>query len=429
MSRLLWRRLWPDRISWEELVAEMDKALQIPGTTNAWTMPIKARIDMLTTGVRTPVGIKIYGPDLVEIEAIGRQLEGALQDVRGTRSVYAERVAGGYFVDFDLRRGELARYGITVAQAQDVIMSAVGGENVSTTIEGRARFPVNVRYPRELRDDIDSLGRVLVMTPSGAQVPLSQIAELKMVTGPSMIRNENGLLAGYVFVDMAGRDIGGYVEEAKKVAAATVSLKAGYSLEWSGQYENMLRVRERLKLVVPITIFVIFLLLYLNTKSAVKAGIVMLAVPFSVVGAVWLMWLLGYNVSIAAWVGMIALMGLDAETGVFMLLFLDLSYEDAKAKGRLRHLADLHEAIVHGAVKRVRPKMMTVAAAMMGLMPIMWSAGAGSDVMKRVAAPMVGGLATSFLMELLVYPAVYLLWKWNSEVKGHAPETQPAAAA
>jgi len=423
LSRLLWRRLWPDRISREDLVAEMDQALQIPGTTNAWTMPIKARIDMLTTGVRTPVGIKIYGPDLVEIEAIGRQLEGALQDVRGTRSVYAERVAGGYFVDFDLRRGELARYGITVAQAQDVIMSAVGGENVSTTIEGRARFPVNVRYPRERRDDIDSLGRVLVMTPSGAQVPLSQIADLKMVNGPSMIRNENGLLAGYVFVDMAGRDIGGYVEEAKKVAAATVSLKPGYSLEWSGQYENMLRVRERLKLVVPITIFVIFFLLYLNTKSAVKAGIVMLAVPFSVVGAVWLMWLLGFNVSIAAWVGMIALMGLDAETGVFMLLFLDLSYEDARARGRLRHRADLHEAIVHGAVKRVRPKMMTVAAAMMGLMPIMWSTGAGSDVMKRVAAPMVGGLATSFLMELLVYPAVYLLWKGHSEAGPRARAT------
>jgi Cu(I)/Ag(I) efflux system membrane protein CusA/SilA len=420
LSHLLWRRLWPDRISWEELVAEMDRALQIPGTTNAWTMPIKARIDMLTTGVRTPVGIKIYGPDLVKIEAIGRQLEGALQDVRGTRSVYAERVAGGYFVDFDLRRGELARYGITVAQAQDVIMSAVGGENVSTTIEGRARFPVNVRYPRELRDDIDSLGRVLVMTPSGAQVPLSQIAELKMVTGPSMIRNENGLLAGYVFVDMAGRDIGGYVEEAKKVAAATVSLEPGYSLEWSGQYENMLRVRERLKVVVPVTIFIIFFLLYLNTRSGVKAAIVMLAVPFSVVGAVWLMWLLGYNVSIAAWVGMIALMGLDAETGVFMLLFLDLSYEDAKAKRRLRDRAELHEAIVHGAVKRVRPKMMTVAAAMMGLMPIMWSAGVGSDVMKRVAAPMVGGLATSFLMELLVYPAIYLLWKGGSAVHAGA---------
>jgi copper/silver efflux system protein len=424
LSGALWRRVWPDRISWEELVEEMDRKLQIPGTTNAWTMPIKARIDMLTTGVRTPVGIKVYGADLAEIEAVGRQLEGALQGVPGTRSVFAERVAGGYFVDFDLRRGELARYGVTVAQAQDVIMSAVGGENVTTTIEGRARFPVNVRYPRELRDDMEALGRVLVMTPTGAQVPLAQLAELKMVTGPSMIRNENGLLAGYVYVDMAGRDVGGYVEDAKRAVAAAVELKPGYSLEWSGQYENMIRVRERLKVVVPITVFIIFFLLYMNTKSGVKAGIVMLAVPFSVVGAVWLMWLLDYNVSIAAWVGMIALMGLDAETGVFMLLFLDLSYDEAKAKGRLRTLAELHEAIVHGAVKRVRPKLMTVAAAMMGLMPIMWSTGAGADVMKRVAAPMVGGLGTSFLMELLVYPAIYLLWKWRTEVSHQAPAAE-----
>jgi Cu(I)/Ag(I) efflux system membrane protein CusA/SilA len=420
LSSLLFRRLWPDRLSWEELVADMDRKLRIPGTTNAWTMPIKARIDMLTTGVRTPVGIKVFGPDLSEIEAVGRRIEEALRDVPGTRSVYAERVAGGYFVDFDLKREELARYGITVAQAQDVIMSAVGGENVTTTIEGRARFPVNVRYPRELRDDLDALARVLVMAPTGAQVPLGQLADLKMVTGPSMIRNENGLLSGYVFVDMAGRDVGGYVEEAKRVVAEGVALKPGYSLEWSGQYENMLRVRERLKLVVPATLFTIFFLLYMNTRSVAKTAIVMLAVPFSVVGAVWLMWALSYNVSIAAWVGMIALMGLDAETGVFMLLFLDLSYDEAKVKGRLRGLAELHEAIVHGAVKRVRPKMMTVAAAMMGLMPIMWSTGAGADVMKRVAAPMVGGLATSFVMELLVYPAIYLLWKWRSEVRTFA---------
>jgi Cu(I)/Ag(I) efflux system membrane protein CusA/SilA len=418
---LVLRRVWPDHISWEELEAEMDRALQIPGTTNAWTMPIKNRIDMLTTGVRTPVGIKIYGADLKEIESIGQTLEPILRAVPGTRSVYAERVAGGYFVDFDLKREELARYGLTVAQVQDVILSAVGGENVTTTIEGRARFPVNVRYPRELRDDLDRLGRVLVMTPSGAQIPLSQVADLRKTTGPSMIRNENGLLAGYVYVDMVGSDVGGYVARAKEAVAQGLTLPTGYSLEWSGQYENMLRVRERLKLVVPITIFIIFFLLYMNTRSGVKAGIVMLAVPFSVVGAVWLMYALGYNVSIAAWVGMIALMGLDAETGVFMLLFLDLSYEEARAKGRLRSLADLHEAIVHGAVKRVRPKLMTVSAAFMGLMPIMWSTGAGADVMKRVAAPMVGGLATSFLMELLVYPAIYLLWKWNGELeKGHA---------
>jgi Cu(I)/Ag(I) efflux system membrane protein CusA/SilA len=313
-----------------------------------------------------------------------------------------------------------------VATAQDVVMSAVGGENVSTTIEGRARFPVNVRYPRELRDDLDQLGRVLVMTPSGAQIPLAQVAEIRMTTGPSMIRNENGLLAGYVYVDMVGSDVGGYVERAKQAVARELRLPVGYSLEWSGQYENMLRVRERLRLVVPFTVFTIFFLLYMNTRSGVKAGIVMLAVPFSAIGAVWLMYLLDYNVSIAAWVGMIALMGLDAETGVFMLLFLDLAYEEAKANGRLRSLAELKEAIVHGAVKRVRPKLMTVTAAFMGLMPIMWSVGAGSDVMKRVAAPMVGGLATSFLLELLVYPAIYLLWKWHTEVRhqaAQAPET------
>ena len=404
------RHVTSDRLSWEELVAEMDQALQLPGVTNAWTMPIKARIDMLTTGVRTPVGVKIFGDDLKEIEALGLRLETALRGVPGARSVFAERAAEGYFVDFELNREELARRGLSVAAVQDVILSAIGGENVTTTIEGRARFPVNVRYPRELRDDLDRLGRVLVATPSGAQVPLSQVATIRKVEGPSMIRNENGLLAGYVYVDTAESDIGGFVERAKE-AASHVPMKPGYSVEWSGQYENMLRVRERLKVVVPITIFTIFFLLYLNTGSGVKASIVMLAVPFSVVGAVWLMYLLDYNVSIAAWVGMIALMGLDAETGVFMLLFLDLSYGEAKAGGRLNTIADLHEAVIHGAVKRVRPKLMTVAAAMMGLMPIMWSTGTGADVMKRVAAPMVGGLATSFLMELLVYPAIYLLWK------------------
>jgi Cu(I)/Ag(I) efflux system membrane protein CusA/SilA len=371
----------------------------------------------------------VYGGDLREIEAIGSRLERVLRDVSGTRSVYAERVAGGYFLDFDLRREQLARHGLTVAQVQSVIMSAVGGENVTTTIEGRARFPVNVRYPRDLREDPEALGRVLVMTPAGAQVPLAQLADLRMSTGPSMIRNENGLLAGYVYVDIVGRDIGGYVDEAKALVAREVALPAGYSLEWSGQYENMLRVRERLKVVVPITIFTIFLLLFINTRSGVKAGIVMLAVPFSAVGAVWLMWALGYNVSIAAWVGMIALMGLDAETGVFMLLFLDLSYEEARAQGRLRTVAELHEAIVHGAVKRVRPKLMTVTAAMMGLMPIMWSAGTGADVMKRVAAPMVGGLATSFVLELLVYPAIYLLWRRRSLGRVPTPSAGPQEMA
>ncbi len=411
LKAALLRRVWPDRISGEELVAEMDEALQIPGQTNAWTMPIRNRIDMLTTGVRTPVGIKVYGPDLQQIEALGARLEPILRDVPGTRSVFAERVAGGYFVDFELRRDELARYGLSVQQVQDVILSAIGGENVTTTIEGRARFPVNVRYPRDLRDDLDTLGRVLVMTPSGAQVPLAQVAFLRTVTGPSMIRNENGLLVGYVYVDVAGRDVGGYVEDAKRAVAASLALPSGYSLEWSGQFENMQRVRERLKLVVPLALFLILFLLYANTRSVARTLIVVLAVPFSLVGAVWLLWALDYNVSIAVWVGMIALMGLDAETGVFMLLFLDLAYDEAKAAGRLRSLGDLQEAIVHGAVGRLRPKMMTVTAAFMGLMPIMWSMGTGADVMKRVAAPMVGGLATSFLLELLVYPAVYLLWR------------------
>ena len=409
--------IWPEHISWDELIDEMNSKLQIPGAVNAWTMPIRNRIDMLSSGIRTPVGIKIFGGDLTKIQHIGEQIEKILRDVPGTRSIFAERASGGYFVDFTPKREALARYGLTVEDVQDVIMSAIGGETVSHTVEGRERYTINVRYPRDLRAHLDQLRRVLVTTPRGIQVPMEELADIKPVNGPAMIRDENGMLAGYVYVDIAGRDIGGYVEDAKARVTKDVQLPTGYSLVWSGQYENMLRVRERLKLVVPVTILLIFLLLYMNTKSTFKSLVVMLAVPFSLVGAVWLLYLLHYNISIAVWVGMIALMGLDAETGVFMLLFLDLSYDEAKRNGRLKSLADLHEAIVHGAVKRIRPKMMTVAAASMGLMPIMWSIGSGADLMKRVAAPMVGGLATSFVMELLVYPAIYLLWKWHKEVK------------
>ena len=411
------RRFWPDHIAHEDLIDEMEAALKIPGTTNAWTMPIKARIDMLSTGVRTPIGIKVLGSDLKKVEEIGTHLEMILKDIRGTRSVFAERTAGGYFLDFDLKREELARYGLSVEDAQMVILSAIGGENVSTTIEGRERYPVNVRYPRELRDDVEKLKRVLVPTPSGQHIPLAQIADIVLRTGPAMIRNENGLLAGYVYVDMADRDIGTYVEEAKKIVAKELKMPQGYALIWSGQYENMLRVKERLKVVLPLTIFIICILLYMNTKSLVKTGIVLLAVPFSLIGAVWLLWILGYHVSIAVWVGMIALMGLDAETGVFMLLFLDLSYQDAVRKGKMKTENDLTEAIVHGAVKRVRPKMMTVMAAFMGLLPIMWATGIGADMMKRIAAPMVGGLFSSFILELLVYPVIYFIWKWNYEMK------------
>jgi Cu(I)/Ag(I) efflux system membrane protein CusA/SilA len=417
LKSLLLRRLWPDTITYEELINEMDRAIQIPGNTNAWTMPIKGRIDMLTTGVRTPIGIKILGSDINQIQRTGEAIEKIMKAIPGTRSVFAERVAGGYFVDITPRRETLARYGLTIDDLQNVIMSAIGGETISTTVEGRERYSINIRYPRDLRSNLDELQRVLVTTMNGIQIPMIELADITLTTGPSMIRDENGMLAGYVFVDITGRDVGSYVDEAKKAVTQNLSLPTGYSLIWSGQYENMIRVRERLKLVVPLTIFLIFLLLYMNTKSAFKASVVMLAVPFSVVGAVWLMYILGYNVSIAAWVGMIALMGLDAETGVFMLLFLDLSYEDARKNGKLRSMADLHEAIIHGAVKRIRPKMMTVMAAAMGLMPIMWSMGTGADVMKRVAAPMVGGLFTSFIMELLVYPAIYLLWKWHTEVK------------
>jgi Cu(I)/Ag(I) efflux system membrane protein CusA/SilA len=411
------RHIWWDRITREELIADLDRKLRFPGVSNAWTMPIKNRIDMLSTGMKTPVGVKIFGSEPAVIESLGTQVEAALQNVRGTRSIYAERTAGGYFLDFVLKREALARYGLTIDEAQMIIQSAIGGETVTTTVEGRERYTVNVRYAREMRDSLDALRRVLVPTPSGAQVPLAQLADIGFTTGPAMIRDENGMLAGYVYVDIAGRDIGGYVEDAKRAVAERVSIPTGYSLQWSGQYENMLRVRERLKIVIPITIFLIFILLYMNTRSAVKAGIVMLAVPFSIIGAVWLLYLLDYNVSIAVWVGMIALMGLDAETGVFMLLFLDLSYHDAVRAGRMRTREDLREAIIHGAVKRIRPKMMTVSAAFMGLMPIMWSLGTGADMMKRVVAPMIGGLFTSFILELLVYPPIYEIWKWHFEMK------------
>ncbi|MBV9067858.1 MAG: efflux RND transporter permease subunit [Acidobacteria bacterium] len=409
----IFRPLWPDRISWDELVNDMNAKLTLPGQTNAWTMPIKNRIDMLTTGVRTPVGVKIFGSDLKEIEQIGQHLEGILQSVPGTRSVYGERTAGGYFVDFDLNREQIARYGLTIKDVQDVIMTAIGGENVTTTIEGRERYPVNIRYPRELRDDVDKLARTLVPTMSGAQIPLGQLATVKLAEGPSMIRDENGKLSGYVYVDIdtAKRDIGSYVEDAKRAVAAQLKLKPGYLLAWSGQYEAMARVRERMKVVLPLTLFIVFGLIYMNTKSLTKTTIVLLAVPFSAVGAVWLLYALGYNISIGVWVGLIALLGLDAETGIFMLLYLDLSHGEAKAKGLLRNREELNAAILHGAVQRVRPKVMTVACAFFGLVPIMWSAGTGADMMRRVATPMIGGLFTSFLMELLVYPAIYLLWR------------------
>jgi Cu(I)/Ag(I) efflux system membrane protein CusA/SilA len=314
-------------------------------------------------------------------------------------------------VDFNLKREQLARYGLSIQDAEEIITSAVGGENITTAIEGTERYSVNVRYARDYRDTIEKLQRVLVPTMSGAQIPLGELADISISLGPSMIRDENGMLAGYVYVDIAGIDVGTYVAQAKKAVASQLQLPAGYALQWSGQFENMLRVKERLKVVIPLTLLIIFILLYINTKSIVKTGIVMLAVPFSLIGAIWFLYILGYNISIAVWVGMIALMGLDAETGVFMLLFLDMSYNDMVSQGKLNSFADLKEAIIHGAVKRIRPKMMTVMAMFMGLIPIMWSMGTGADVMKRIAAPMIGGILTSFILELLVYPPLYAMWK------------------
>ena len=414
------RRFWPDHMSTQELIYSpggLNEALQIPGISNAWTMPIKARTDMLTTGIRTPLGIKVLGSDLTQIQQIGEQIEKALKDVPGTTSVFAERTSGGYFLDFDLKRDELARYGLTVDDAENVLMSAVGGDQVSTTIEGRERYSVNVRYLRDYRSDIGALERVLVATPSGAQIPLGEIADIHMKTGPGMIRDENGRLSGYVYVDVSGRDIGSYVHDAKEAVAKTVHVPAGYELVWSGQYEFMQRVAERLKMVVPITLFIVFLLLYFNTGSAVKTMIILSAVPFSAIGAVWFLYLLHYNMSIAVWVGLIALLGVDAETAVFMLLYLDLAYHDALQKDGIHCWDDLREAIVNGAVKRLRPKVMTVSCMLFGLLPIMWSVGSGADVMKRIAAPMLGGIITSFLMELIVYPPIFAIWKWNWEVK------------
>jgi len=410
----LLRPFWSDHISQSELEEQMNRKLQIPGVSNAWTMPIKGRLDMLSTGIRTPVGIKIMGANLENIERLAKETEAAVSKVPGTRSAYAERVAGGYFLDFVLKREKLARYGLSIDAANTMVMTAVGGDNQSVTVEGRERYGINVRYARDYRDDLQALRRVLLPLPMGrGQIPMEEIADVVLTHGPSMIRDENGLLAGYVYVDFdtSKIDVGHYVEQAKRAVAASVSVPTGYSMSWSGQYENMLRVKERLKLILPLTLVLIFALLYMNTKSAFKAGIVMLAVPFSALGAVWLLWGLGYNVSIAVWVGLIALMGLDAETGVFMLLFLDLSHDQFKKQGRLNTESDLVEAIIDGAVKRVRPKAMTVCAAMLGLLPIMWSTGTGGDLMKRIAAPMVGGLVTSFAMELLVYPPIYFLWR------------------
>lgn len=409
---------WRPGMTQKKLINEMNKALEMPGVTNAWTMPIKARIDMLSTGIRTPVGIKVFGKDLNTIERLATEIESVVKTIPGTASAYAERIIGGYYVDIDIKREEAARYGLKIEDIQQVIMTAIGGENISTTVEGLERYPINVRYKRELRDSVDKIGRVLVPTMMGQHIPLSQVADIRLSKGVAGIKTENALLNTWVYVDVRDRDIGGYVADAKKAVLQNVKFPSGYYVTWSGQYEYMARVWERLKYIIPLTLFIIVLLLYINFKSFAETAIILLAIPFSLIGASWILFLLGYNLSIAVWVGFIALAGVDAETGIVMLIYLKNAYERRKAEGRMNTYGDLRDAIVEGTVLRVRPKLMTVTAIIAGLLPIMWGTGAGSDVMKRIAAPMVGGMVTSSLMELLVLPAIYIVWKgWKIRSK------------
>jgi Cu(I)/Ag(I) efflux system membrane protein CusA/SilA len=402
---------WRPGVTPESLVAEMNRAIDVPGLTNAWTMPIKTRIDMLSTGIKTPVGIKVAGPDLAELEAIGEQIEAALAPVPGTLSVYAERVTGGNYLNFRIDREAIGRYALTVGDVQDVIQSAVGGMNITSTVEGLERYPVNLRYSRELRDNVPALRNILVPTPMGAQIPMGQLAEISFSKGPPAIKSENSRTNAWIYVDIEGIDVGTYVRRAQEAVANAVTLPPGYSLVWSGQYEYMLRAQQRLMLVVPLTVLIIFVILYLNTKSVFKTLIVFLSVPFALIGAFWLLYWLGYNLSIAVWVGIIALAGVSAEIGVVMLLYLEVTYAEAVRDGRMRHRGDLAEAVYHGAVKRVRPIIMTASVILAGLLPIMWSHGTGADVMKRIAAPMVGGMATAVIVTLLVYPAIYYIWR------------------
>jgi Cu(I)/Ag(I) efflux system membrane protein CusA/SilA len=407
---------WRPGMTTDKLIADMDKAVQMPGVSNAWTMPIKARIDMLATGIRTPIGIKVFGKNLGDIEKLAKEIEAVVKTVPGTTSAYAERVTGGYYLDIEPDRMALARYGLSVGELQEVIGTALGGEMVTTTVEGLERYGVIVRYPRELRQDPRAIAtQVLVPTMGGAMVPLGQMASISLVKAPPAIRTENALLTAYIFVDIRGRDIGGYVADAQKAVREQVKFPPGYYATWSGQFEYMERAKEKLVVVVPVTLLIIFVLLYLNFKRLTETFIVMLSVPFSLVGGVWLMWWLDYNMSVAVAVGFIALAGVAAETGVVMLIYLDLAWESIKAKraaeGGRPAVADLYAAIMEGAVERVRPKMMTVVAIMAGLLPIMWGSGTGSEVMRRIAAPMVGGMISSALLTLIVIPAIYGLVK------------------
>ena len=402
---------WRPGVTQETLVAELDNLLRIPGVSNSWTMPIKGRTDMLSTGIRTPVGIKIFGQDLSVIQKIGEQIEKALSPLPETRTVYAERVVGGYFLDFFINRDKIARYGLKVEEVTDIVETAIGGKRIDMTIEGRERYPINVRYARELRDDISKLRRILVATPSGAQVPMGQLADIRVTRGPPVLKSEDGQLVGYVFVDVTGSDIGGMVDKFRKIVDEKVKIPPGYFLTWSGQFEYMERAKDRLVYVVPLTLLIIFLLLYFNFQNVTESLIVMASLPFALVGGFWLLWYLGYDLSVAVWVGVIALAGVAAEIGIVMLVFLDEAYQRWMREGRIRSMGDLQEAVIEGAVGRVRPIIMTSAAITGGLLPIMWSHGTGASVMKRIAAPMVGGMVSATILTLLVIPTIYTIWR------------------
>ncbi|MEO6946164.1 MAG: efflux RND transporter permease subunit, partial [Nitrobacter sp.] len=410
------KQQWRPGVTIDSLTAEMDKALQFPGVSNAWTMPIKARIDMLSTGIRTPVGVKVIGTDLVEIDKLAKQIERVLKAVPGTASAYAERTIGGYYLDITPDRAALARYGIMVQDVQDVIATALGGQTVTTTVEGRQRFTVNMRYPRALRSNPQSIANdVLVPMPGGGAVPLGEVAKIAPARGPTSIRTENGQLASYIYVDIRDRDLGGYVTDAQKAVQASIQFPPGYYVVWSGQYEYLERATARLKIVVPVTLLIIFLLLYLNFRSITETMIVMLSLPFALVGGLWLMWWLNFDLSVAVVVGFIALAGVAAETGVVMLIYLNQALAEIQSQraleGRQLTQVDLYNAVMEGAVERVRPKMMTVVAIMAGLLPIMWSTGTGSEIMQRIAVPMIGGMISSTLLTLIVIPAIFALVK------------------
>jgi len=422
-AKSVFRHITPDTISTEELVGRMNAALKIPGVTNSWTMPIRGRIDMLTTGIRTPLGLKISGADVEQIQSIGSEVERLLSTEQGTRAVFSERTSDGRFLDLEWDREQLARYGISVEDAQRLVENAIGGENISTVVFGPERYQVNVRYARDFRSDWGAVSRLPLTAPDQRRLFLGDLARLRISDGPAMLRNENGLLTGYVYIDVAGRDLESYVQGANRLLRDRLMLPSGYSIAWSGQYEVMERTKERLRVVVPLTLALICLLLYMNTRSIPKLIIILLAVPFSIVGAIWFLYLAGYNMSVAVWVGLIGLLGIDAETGVFMLLYLDMAYEQAKREHRMRTLHEFRAAVIQGAAKRLRPKFMTFATTCIGLFPILWSTGAGSDLMKRIAAPMIGGIFTSVLLELLVYPPIYEVWKGRT-LRGCLPASE-----